>query len=118
RNEPAERDVWPVRAAGVAAARASRRLLVEAGESDRLADPAAAASRALRYGLRAAAELSDAAVAGEHLGAVHRLSLCMERAGGGPLAGAGWGGVGDRGGAAGAAAGEVAGTAEHVAMGA
>ncbi len=44
RNEPAECDVWSLRAAGVAGARASRRLLMEAGESDRLADPTAAAS--------------------------------------------------------------------------
>ena len=43
RDEPAERDVWLVCAAGVAQQGVSRRLFVEAGESDRLADPAAAA---------------------------------------------------------------------------
>src|SRR6202789_1590716 len=68
--------------------------------------------------MRSAAELPDAAVAGEHLGAVHGLPLPVERAGGRALAWAGGPGICDRGRAAGAAAGEVAGTAQHAAVGA
>src|SRR5580698_3415031 len=63
------------------------------------------------------AELPDAAVAGEHLGAVYGLPLRVERAGGGTFARAGGPGIGDRGRAAGAAVGEVAGTAQHAAVG-
>src|ERR1700761_6676373 len=68
--------------------------------------------------MRTAAELPDAAVAGEHLGAVYGLPLPVERTGCRAFAGAGGGGIGDRGRAAGAAAGEVAGAAQHAAVGA
>src|ERR1700752_4850248 len=95
----------------------SRHLLVEAGESAGLVDPAAATPGALRHGLRAAAELSDAAVAGEHLGALHGLPLPVERADGWAVAGAGGRGVGDRGRATGASAGEVAGATADAAVG-
>src|ERR1700761_4370111 len=95
----------------------SRHLLVEAGESAGLADLAAATPGALRHGLRAVAELSDAAVTGEHVGALHGLPLPVERADGWAVAGAGGRGVGDRGRAAGASTGEVAWAAADAAVG-